>query len=395
MEPRRIAVVLFNLGGPDSLAAVRPFLFNLFSDPAIIRLPGPARLALASLISTTRARSAAANYQIMGGASPLLPESKAQAEALEAALTQRLAPAVVECFVAMRYWKPFSAETARQVAAFKPDEVVLLPLYPQFSTTTTASSLKDWARTAKKLGLRAPTSRICCYPTEPGFVTGAVVKWNGVAKATASSVKAWEKAYKGSGRSHVVCCYPAQPDFIDAHVEQIRAAFVAAPAGVDWRLLFSAHGLPQQVIDDGDPYQRQILATAVAIVARLGGEHDWKVCYQSRVGRLKWLGPSTPQAIEEAAGEGLGVIVCPIAFVSDHVETLVELDHEYAQLAHDVGCPGFVRVAALGITPAFIEGLAMSVQGALSTLGAAPAEGWTCEACGPICLARQSQGVGG
>jgi ferrochelatase len=348
MAPRRIAVVLFNLGGPDSQAAVRPFLFNLFADPAIIRLPGPARLALATLISTTRARSARANYQIMGGASPLLPETRAQAEALRAALTRRLAPAVVECFIAMRYWKPFSDETAKKVAAFAPDEIVLLPLYPQFSTTTTASSMK-----------------------------------------------AWEKAYRGPGDTRAVCCYPVQPDFIDAHVEKIRAAFVAAPAGIEWRLLFSAHGLPQQVVDAGDPYQRQIEATAAAIAARLGGELDWKVCYQSRVGRLKWLGPSTPQAIEEAAGEGLGVVVCPIAFVSDHVETLVELDHEYAKLAHDVGCPGYVRVAALGVTPAFIEGLARSVQAALATTGPAPAEGWTCEACGPICLARQSEGVGG
>jgi ferrochelatase len=344
--PRRIAIVLFNLGGPDGRAAVRPFLFNLFADPAIIRLPAIARLPLAALISTTRAPSAAANYAIMGGASPLLPETRAQATALQAVLAERVGGATVECFVAMRYWKPFTHETAARVAAFAPDEIVLLPLYPQFSTTTTGSS-----------------------------------------------VKAWREAYKGPGRTHTVCCYPTQADFIEAHVERIRAAFEAAPAGVDWRLLFSAHGLPQQVIDAGDPYQKQIEATAAAIATRLGGELDWKVCYQSRVGRLKWLGPSTSEAIEEAAGDGLGVVVCPIAFVSDHVETLVELDHEYAELAAGIGCPGYVRVAALGVSEPFIRGLAAIVEDALSTDGPTPAKGWTCEACGPICLAGDAEGA--
>jgi ferrochelatase len=347
---RRIAVVLFNLGGPDSLKAVRPFLFNLFADPAIIRLPTPARLALATLISTTRARSAAANYQIMGGASPLLPETRAQAEALESALASSLPDSEVRCFIAMRYWKPMSGETARQVAAFGPDEVVLLPLYPQYSTTTTASS-----------------------------------------------VKAWREAYKGPGRERMVCCYPTDPGFIAAHVDRIRAALEAAPAGVDWRLLFSAHGLPQQVVDDGDPYQKQIEAGAAAIAEELGRQTgqviDWRVCYQSKVGRLKWLEPSTPQAIEEAAGEGLGVIVCPIAFVSDHVETLVELDHEYAELAGKIGCPGYVRVGALGTEPKFIAALAAAVTASLTRDKPGPAGGWTCDACGPICPCLQSEGA--
>jgi ferrochelatase len=339
-KPRRIAVVLFNLGGPDNLKAVRPFLFNLFADPAIIRLPAPARLALAALISTLREASAQANYQRMGGSSPLLPETLAQAAALEADLARRLAPAEVRTFVAMRYWKPFSRETARRVAEFRPDEIVLLPLYPQFSTTTTASSLK-----------------------------------------------AWSQAYRGPGRAHAVCCYPTHEAFIEAHVVRIRAAMAAAPGGVDWRLLFSAHGLPQKVVDDGDPYRKQVEATAAAVVARLGGELDWRICYQSRVGPMKWLGPSTPEAIEEAAGDGLGVIVCPIAFVSDHIETLVELDHEYAELAAKAGCPGYVRVAALGVEPNFIRALGEIAAQALAIDGVAPAEGWTCEACGPICLA--------
>jgi ferrochelatase len=336
---RRIAVVLFNLGGPDAPKAVRPFLFNLFADPAIIRLPAPARLALAALISTTRARSARANYEIMGGASPLLPETQSQARALDAALAGALPDDEVRCFIAMRYWKPTSGEAARAVAAFAPDEIVLLPLYPQFSTTTTASS-----------------------------------------------VKAWEAAYDAPGSSRTVCCYPTAPKFVAAHVARIRQALAGAPPGVPLRLLFSAHGLPQQVVDDGDPYEKQIAASARAIVAALGEAMDWKVCYQSRVGRLKWLEPSTPQAIEEAAAEGLGVVVCPIAFVSDHVETLVELDHDYARLAADRGCPAYIRVAALGVEPNFIAALAEAVVEALPTRATAPS-GWTCEACGPICLA--------
>jgi protoporphyrin/coproporphyrin ferrochelatase len=345
-EPaKRIAVVLFNLGGPDSLKAVRPFLFNLFADPAIIRLPAPARLTVAALISTLREASAQANYQRMGGASPLLPETTAQAAALEAHLAHRLAPAQARCFIAMRYWKPMSRETAKAVADFRPDEIVLLPLYPQFSTTTTASSLK-----------------------------------------------AWERTYRGPGRTHVVCCYPTHEALIEAHAARIRAAMAAAPEGVDWRLLFSAHGLPQKVVDDGDPYQKQVEATAAAVVARLGGQMDWRICYQSRVGPMKWLGPSTPQAIEQAAGDGLGVIVCPIAFVSDHIETLVELDHEYAELAASAGCPGYVRVAALGIEPNFIRALGEITAEALASEATAPARGWTCEACGPICLAMETGG---
>lgn len=342
---KRIAVVLFNLGGPDGPKAVRPFLFKLFSDPAIIGLPAIARYPIAWLISTLRTKSATANYNIMGGASPLLPESTAQAQALEKQLANRLAGAEVKTFIAMRYWRPFSSQTATEVAAFAPDEIVLLPLYPQFSTTTTASSLK-----------------------------------------------AWREAYRGPGRSRTVCCYPTAPGFIHAHAERIRAAYAAAPAGVEWRLLFSAHGLPEKVIEGGDPYEKQIEATAAAVAGELGQGIDWRVCYQSRVGPMKWLGPTTPEAIEEATGEGLGVIITPIAFVSEHVETLVELDHAYAEEAARIGCPGYVRVAALGVEDSFIGALTDATIDALGRDGGcAPAKGWTCEACGPICLARDGE----
>lgn len=318
----RVAVVLFNLGGPDRLQAVRPFLFNLFNDPAIIGLPTPARACLATLISTTRAKSAKANYARMGGCSPLLKETEAQRQALEAELAKSRPDVETRVFVAMRYWKPTTEQCAKQVALFAPDEIVLLPLYPQYSTTTTASSLE-----------------------------------------------AWNKAYKGSGVTRAVCCYPDDDGLIDAHVHKIQAVMTAAGRLPAVRILFSAHGLPERAIAGGDPYQWQIERTCAAVAERLGGawaaELDWKVCYQSKVGPLKWIGPSTPAAIEEAAHEGLGVVVVPIAFVSEHIETLVELDHDYAVLAEQVGCPFYLRAPAIGIDSSFIAGLGRLVSGAL------------------------------
>ena len=316
---RRIAVVLFNLGGPDSLKAVQPFLFNLFADPAIISAPAPIRYPLAALISVTRSRMARGNYAMMGGASPLGPETRAQAQALEAALSVRT-DGTVKVLVAMRYWRPTSDQTAREVAAFAPDEVVLLPLYPQFSTTTTGSS-----------------------------------------------VKAWTKAYKGPGRVRSVCCYPLQAGLIEAHAAGIEAAWEKAGKPVGVRLLFSAHGLPEQVIERGDPYQAQVEALAEAVAARLGERWDWKVCYQSRVGPLKWIGPTTLECIEEAAAEGLGVLITPIAFVSEHVETLVELDHDYAKVAAGLNIAHYIRAPALGVQRDFIEGLAEMALAALKT----------------------------
>ncbi|MDR3509589.1 MAG: ferrochelatase [Caulobacteraceae bacterium] len=336
---RRIAVVLVNLGGPDKLQSVRPFLFNLFSDPAIISAPALIRYPLAAFISTVREKSAQANYAIMGGASPLLPETEAQSQALQAVLSARAPAATVKTFIAMRYWRPFSDETAKAVAAFGPDEVVFLPLYPQFSTTTTASSLK-----------------------------------------------AWIKAYKGSGKLKAVCCYPTLDGLVQAHAERILAAWTAAGSPAPVRLLFSAHGLPEKVIEGGDPYQSQIEATAAAVAERLGGGWDWQVCYQSRVGPLKWLGPTTPDAIRVAAAEGLGVVVTPIAFVSEHIETLVELDHEYAELARREGCLAYVRAPALGTHGAFIEGLADLVLEAVEEpVGVHPGTEHECAACWSKC----------
>ena len=332
---RRVAVVLFNLGGPDRLQSVRPFLFNLFADPAIIAVPAFMRYPLALMISMLRSGSAKANYARMGGASPLLPETEAQAGALQAMLATQAPSCTVKTFIAMRYWRPFSGETARAVAEFEPDEVVLLPLYPQFSTTTTASSLKDWAKT-----------------------------------------------YRGPGRVRAICCYPTLKGLVEAHAQRILEAWEAAGKPGPVRLLFSAHGLPEKVIAAGDPYQSQVEATAAAVAQRLGRGWDWRICYQSRVGPLKWLGPSTPEAIAEAARDGLGVVVTPIAFVSEHIETLVELDHDYAELAVKLGCNPYVRVPALGLHEAFIAGLADLVVGALNQpVSVGPGASHQCDAC--------------
>lgn len=338
----RLAVVLFNLGGPDSLKAVRPFLFNLFRDSAIIGLPALARYPLAALISTTREKTAQANYAIMGGASPLLPETGAQARALEAALRARDPELEARCFIAMRYWKPFSKQAAREVAAFAPDEIVLLPLYPQYSTTTTASSVKDW-----------------------------------------------QNVYRGPGRTRTVCCYPTARGLVEANAQAIRKVWEDAGKPADVRLLFSAHGLPQQIVDAGDPYRAQIEATAAAIAEQLPELPDWRVCFQSRVGRLEWLKPSTDDEIRRAGGEGKGVLIAPIAFVSEHVETLVELDHEYAKLAREVSCAPYLRAPTPGIQGVFIEALAEAVLEAVDRpAGVAPHGPWRCPAGHAKCPLR-------
>jgi ferrochelatase len=312
-----LAVVLFNLGGPDGPDAVEPFLFNLFNDKAIIGLPGLVRRPLARLISRRRAPVARAIYAKMGGASPILANTEAQARALEARLNADGLD--VKAFVAMRYWRPFAEDTARAVAALKPAQVVLLPLYPQFSTATTASSLASWHAAASAAGLRAETRAVCCFPAERGFV-----------RAVAEALR--EKLAPRNG---------------------------AAP-----RILFSAHGLPKKVIRRGDPYQWQVERTAGAIAAA-AGVADWVVCYQSRVGPLEWIEPSTDAEIRRAGQQRKPVIVVPIAFVSEHSETLVELDIEYRHLAERAGVPHYVRVPTVSARAAFIEGLAGLVKNAL------------------------------
>ena len=342
----RIAVVLFNLGGPDGPGAVRPFLENLFSDPAIIRAPWTLRRPLACLIARFRQRSAIANYAVMGGGSPILPETEAQAEALASALESRFPDATVRVVIAMRYWRPLTEEAAADVAGFEPDDVVLAPLYPQFSTTTTGSSFE-----------------------------------------------AWRHVYRGAGRTHALCCWYDNRGLIEAHVKRILGVWEAA-GRPRVRLLFSAHGLPERIATSGDPYQWQIEATCAAVAARLGKGWDWQICYQSRVGPLKWIGPSTPEAIQGAARDGLGVLIDPIAFVSEHIETLVELDRDYAGMAARIGMETYLRAPVVGTDGLFINGLADAVVSALGKTGYC-SDGRSCPARLARCGRSVNTGIAG
>jgi protoporphyrin/coproporphyrin ferrochelatase len=328
---RRVAVVLFNLGGPDSPEAVRPFLENLFTDPAILRVPGFVRPWLGRFIAARRTKAASENYAILGGRSPLLELTEEQGRALEAALNAGAAAEGGDehrCFIAMRYWHPFSEEAARAVRDWGATEVVLLPLYPQYSTTTTGSSAAAWDEAARAVGLRLPTTTVCCWHSDGGFVS-----------ATAALVRrAWDGA-----RSEL-------------------------PEGTGLRVLFSAHGLPESIVKRGDPYQWQVERTVASVVERLGIEGlDHQVCYQSRVTPQRWIGPSAEEALEKAAEDKVAALVCPIAFVSEHSETLVELDVEYRELAHKLGVPGYFRVPAQNSDPGFIASLASLVRRARET----------------------------
>jgi ferrochelatase len=308
----RKAVVLFNLGGPDNLASVRPFLKNLFSDPAIIRAPAPVRWFLSELISRRRAPIAREIYQMIGGKSPILPQTEAQRDALERELSSL---GEYKVFTCMRYWHPMSDAVVREVKAYDPAEVILLPLYPQFSTTTSASSIQDWEKSAQKHRLQAPTRSLCCYPCHHGWV--------------------------------------------EAMADLILPVWLEASQHGTPRLLFSAHGLPQKIVDAGDPYAWQVEQTMQAVLRKLEKPAlDARVCYQSKVGPMQWLTPSTEHEIEQAGETKTPLVVIPIAFVSEHSETLVELDIEYRELALKSGVPFYGRVPTVGTNPAFIRALA-------------------------------------
>jgi len=322
---KRLAVVLYNLGGPDGLEAVEPFLYNLFMDPAIIGAPLPVRWLLAKLISKRRAPLAQEIYNHIGGRSPLLDLTKDQARALKTALKSDFEGVEIEAFVCMRYWHPMSEETVQAVKVFDPDQIVMLPLYPQYSTTTTESSFEDWRTVAAKHGLNTPSKRICCYPTDPGFIA-------------------------------------AQVKLLTTAMEQAQQQANGAPI----RVLFSAHGLPKKIVDKkGDPYPRQVEEGALIIAAEMNKFgcklDDWLVSYQSRVGPLEWIGPSTEDEIKRAGRDGVALVILPIAFVSEHSETLVELDIEYKEVADQAGVKTYIRVPAVGTHQDFIDGLSKMV----------------------------------
>ena len=320
--PRKIAIVLFNLGGPDKPASVKPFLINLFKDPAILRVPFFVRPWLARIIAGLRLKAATANYEILGGKSPLLELTEDQARSLEQAVPKL----ETRCFVAMRYWHPFSIEAALAVKQWDPECVVLVPLYPQYSTTTTGSSLTAWREAAAQAGLMKPTTTLCCYHSDAGYVT-----------ATAAAVR----------RSYDLARAELSP-------------------GVGLRVLFSAHGLPEAIVKAGDPYQFQVERTAASVVRSMAVPGlDHVICYQSRATPQKWIDPSTEAEIDRAAQDKVAVLVVPIAFVSEHSETLVELDVEYREMAEKAGVPGYFRAPAQNSDAGFIAALARLVQASL------------------------------
>lgn len=309
---KKTAVILFNLGGPDKPESIRPFLINFFMDKNIIRAPYFVRFFVSRLIAYRRSKKeAGASYAALGGKSPLLDNTNAQADALQAVLGDGY-----KVFVCMRYWHPMADAVTNAVKDYNPDDIVLLPLYPQYSTTTTRSSFEDWNKFAAKNGLDKPTRRVCCYPFDDGFVN-----------ASADNIK------------------QAYADFVTAY-------------GVPPRLLFSAHGLPEKIIKDGDSYQWACEESAAKIAAATGITNlDWQICYQSRVGPLQWIKPSTEDALHKAAADKKGVLIYPHAFVSEHVETLVEIEEEYRHLAKEIGVPAFARVPTVATHPVFINGL--------------------------------------
>ena len=304
------AVILFNLGGPDKLENVEPFLFNLFNDPAILGVPSIFRYPLAKLISKRRTPIAKNIYKEIGNKSPILELTQDQAKSLENNLSKK---GNYKCFVAMRCWHPRASDVIKKVREYNPEEIILLPLYPQFSASTSGSSINEWNDLCKKENYEIKTKTICCYPTESNFIT-----------------------------SHV--------SLIKKILQNIE--------NNNFKLIFSAHGLPERKIKKGDPYQWHVEETVKEIMLKFKNENlDYVISYQSRVGPMKWINPFTDAVIIKYSKEKKGIVLIPVAFVSEHSETLVELDIEYKKLAEKNGCSFYKRVPALGIEENFIKGL--------------------------------------
>ena len=316
---RRVGVVLFQLGGPDTLAAIEPFLYNLFCDPDIIDFPFAriGRKPLAKLISTTRARKVQHHYATIGGGSPIRRFTERQAQALGAELTSQGLDA--RCFVAMRYWHPFTREAIAQLEAAQCDDVVLLPLYPQYSSTTTGSSLNEWRR-----------------------------------------------LFRGNVPVHNVGHFYWHPMYLDAVIEKIEQALERFPVPERAEIVFSAHSVPMSIIAKGDPYQRQIEETVRLLMERAGWPNRHRLCYQSKIGASKWLQPSLHRTLLDlAAQKAREVCVVPVAFVSDHVETLGEINHDARDEAYRLGITQFEMSAGLNDSPKFISALGRLVREAL------------------------------
>jgi len=310
----KLAVVLFQLGGPDSLEAIEPFLYNLFCDPDIIDFP-LARLArrpLARLVARNRAHKVREHYAEIGGKSPIIELTQAQAQALEQELRKSLDARV---FVAMRYWRPLTEEVIGALQQDPADELVLLPLYPQYSRVTSGSSLNEWQRQYARSGL----------PEVP---------------------------------THTIRDFYRHSLYLAAVVEKINETLARFPGGEAVTLVFSAHGVPQDVIAGGDPYQEQVKATVERVRARGGWRHPHRLCYRSKVGPGRWLQPMLHQTLRElAAARTENVLVIPIAFVTDHIETLHEIDLEARAEARTLGLRRFEMTPGLNDSPTFLRAL--------------------------------------
>ncbi|HUO14645.1 MAG TPA: ferrochelatase [Verrucomicrobiae bacterium] len=315
----RVGIVLFQLGGPDSLEAIEPFLYNLFCDPDIIDFPLAriGRKPLAKLISSTRARKVQHHYAVIGGGSPIRRNTERQAQALQQELGRRGVDA--RCYVAMRYWHPFTSEAIAQLQADGCDEIILLPLYPQYSSTTTGSSLNEWQR-----------------------------------------------HYRGKLPVHCVESFYRNTTYLDSLVERIDAALARFPDPLSPEILFSAHSVPVSIIEKGDPYQKQIEQTVELLMQCGGWSNHHQLCYQSKVGASRWLQPSLRQTLQERASKSVReVCVVPVAFVSDHVETLAEINHQAREYALNLGFTRFEMSDGLNDSPKFIQALGEIVMEAL------------------------------
>ena len=313
----KIGILLLNLGGPGRLEDVRPFLINLFSDRQIIRL-GPAFLqkTIAKFIAHRRAPKSMANYQRIGGGSPIRIKTEEQARALEEALHDEGDFMVRPC---MRYWHPFAEEALREMAAAQVKAIVALPLYPHYSIATSGSSLQDLHRIKKHLGLDIPIVAIHSWPVEPQYIA----------------------------------C-------LAARIEEGMNRFHGEPV----QLVYSAHSLPVQFIKEGDTYVNHLEQSIQAIEQMTGIQG--RLCYQSRSGPVKWLGPALPEIIEECAGQGCkNMLVVPLSFVSDHVETLFEIDIQYREMAETLGIH-FESTRSLNDDPLFIGALRNLVRNSLA-----------------------------
>jgi ferrochelatase len=335
-----LGVVLLNLGGPDTLAAVEPFLRNLFSDPDVIQLPPVVRLLqplLARMIAQRRGPQSRAAYEQIGGRSPIAEESAAQAEAVALALEQRGVRA--HGVVAMGCWHPFSDEAVATLASLGIKRAVAVPLFPHYSRSTTGSSF---------------------VALDKAIARGAAAGTFGARAGDTLELARVER-------------YPTAPGYLDALVDRVRAAAASVPHAERSAVpvLFSAHGLPESYIERGDPYLDEIRMTVAAIVARLCLVCCARLCFQSRVGPQRWLGPTTEEALADVARAGhRSVVVVPVAFTGEHIETLQEIDILYKQEAERAGIACFARARTVGTHPAFIGALADLA------LGAARARGW-------------------